>query len=629
MLTTIREKTQGIIATFILLLIVIPFALWGINSYFEGGSKVNVAKVDGVDISQQTYRNALDQFRGGVDPKLLENPDIKRLVVESLIDQTLLVRDAEAQGYRLSDARLNSLIRELPYFQRDGKFDPQLYEALLRREGLGMRDFEERGRAKGVTGQIQIGLSESVIVTEDDVAAVVRLLRQERDVAYTVVSAEKFLARAAVTPAAVEQYYTAHPEMFRHPEQVRVSYLRLSAEELTRGYTPSEEELRQAFDEEAGRLASREKRQASHILISLPPQATAEEARGALARIQGIERQARAGGDFAKLARKYSEDSATAAQGGGLGEIRRGLLPKELEQAVYALKPGAISQPIRTNYGYHLVKLTGVIGAARKPLSERRADLGKQIRQRKGEERFYELSEKFRSLVYEQPDSLEPAAQVLGLKVESSDWFTRSGGAGIAGHIKVVEAAFSPELLGQARNSDAIEVGAGILVAVRVIGHRPATPKPLAEVRSQIERLLRQESAQIEARRLGEDMLKELHAGRALEALARQHGVKYQPPKTVTRDQAQGFDRRIVSAALRAPRPPANAPVFGGVDLGSQGYAVYAVLRVREIDPAKADAALKEKARRLLAARRGADYYANYRAGLRKKSEIKIYTDKL
>jgi peptidyl-prolyl cis-trans isomerase D len=628
MLSAIREKTQGIIAGFILALIAIPFALWGVNSYFDTGGKINVAKVGDTEISQDEYRRTLDRLRARVEPQTLNNPQFKQSVLDSLISQTLLTRNAENQGYRISDAQLAQILRDQPAFQRDGQFDPALYEALLRREGLSPREFETRVREDILVTQVQAGISESHIVTQAEIAALARLLAQERELAHAMISAEALMAKAAVNGPDIEQYYSAHPEMFQFPEQVRVEYLRLSAGDLDQGFQPTEEELKKAYDEEAARYVIPEKRRASHILISLPVQPSEDQSKEALAKIQDIAKQARAGGDFGGLAKKHSADSVTAAQGGDLGEVRRGVLPKELEDAVYALKSGEVSLPVRSTYGYHLVKLTAHTPEKRKPFAEVRKELIEVVRRRQGEERFFDVSEKFRNLVYEQPDSLAPAAKALGLEIRKSEWFSPAGGSGIAANPKVVQAAFEPDVLSQARNSDAIEISADTLVAVRVAERRPAGRKPLAEVRPQVERILKQQRALEQARSLGEAALRELRAGASLEALARKHGFKYVPAKTLTRRQTAGIDPRIVESAFRVPRPENDKPVHDLVALGEQGYAVLAVKRVRDAS-GKTDNATQQQIRALLSTRRGADYYANYRAGLREKAEIKIYSDQL
>ena len=628
MLSAIRDKTQGIFAAVILILVGVPFLLWGINSYFDSDSKMNVAKAGDIDISQVKYRREIDRLRGRVEPATFDKPQFKQRILDSLIDRALLVHDAEAQGYRLSNARLAQTIRELPYFQREGHFDSALYEATLRREGMNVHEFENGVREEGLAVQVQAGLSESGFVTRTDVAALARLLSQEREAAYAVISPDAVMPKGPVSGQEIEQYYSSHTELFQIPEQVRVEYLRFSAGDLNTGGQPTEEELKKAYTEEAARFVTPEKRRASHILISLPAQTTDEQAKEALTKIQDIAKQARAGADFGTLAKKYSTDGATSHGGGDLGEIRRGAIPKELEAAAFALKSGEISQPVRSTYGYHLIKLAALTPEKRKPFADVRKELMDVVRKRKGEEKFFELSEKFRNLVYEQPDSLVPAAKALGLPIQKSDWFTRAGGPGIAANPKVAQAAFEPDVLAQVRNSDAIEISSDTLVAIRVTDKQPAGRKPLAEVRAQIERVLKQEQAKQEAGKLGEAWLRELQAGGSLEALAKKRGFKYQSAKAFTRQSPPGVESRIAEAAFRAARPDGGKPVYDLVDLGPQGYAVLALLRVRDT-PDKAESGAQEKAQSLLIKRRGPDYYANYRAGLRQKTNIKIYADQL
>jgi peptidyl-prolyl cis-trans isomerase D len=626
MLTTIREKTQGIIATIIIAFIAIPFALWGINSYFDGGSRLDVASVNGEKISEAVYRGRLEELRR--DPRLADSPAIKRQILDSIVDEMLIVRDAHNQGFRLGDERLARIIRENPQFQNAGRYEPELYENFVRRQGMTKAGFENQQRLFLVTSQLHQGLVNSSIVTDAELAGLLRLLKQQREIAYLTIGAERFLAGASVTPAAVEEYYHTHPELFRTEEQVRIEYVRLAAPDLLKDLRASEAELRKLYADDPSKSLRPESRRAAHILIALAPSASAGEETQALAKIEGIEKQLRAGADFAKLARAHSQDTDSAAQGGDLGELRPGVLPKSLQDAIFALKAGELSKPVRSEYGYHLTKLTAYQPAVQRPFEELRPQLEKQWRQQQGETRYFEASEKLRNLVFEQSDSLAPAADALGLKVATSEWFGRAGGSGVAAHPRVIEAAFGTEAIQQKRNSDAIELAGDTLAAIRVVDHRPAVPKPLNDVRAQIERKLRQEAAQRAARELGEKLVQELGGGQSLEATARKLGLAVQGPKLVARD-ATGVDRAVVDAAFRAARPAGGKPVSGGVDLGSKGFAVYVLSRVIDGDVAKADAATREKAKRMLATQRGAGIFLSYRDALKQKADIKIYPERL
>jgi peptidyl-prolyl cis-trans isomerase D len=630
MLTKIREKTQSIFAFFLLILLVIPFALWGTYSYFEGVSREAVAEVNGTEIGLETYRRALEQFRDPRNPTLLKNAAFKRLVVERLVDEVLLAQAAQDNGYRIGDEALARLIRGLPYFQHDGQFDRERYRQILERQGLSVRAFEERLRAEKMTAQVMAGLIESGFVTEDDLDHLVRLLGQQREAAYLIVPAARFEARVQVSADEIERYYRDQAERFRTPEAVRVEYLRLSVADLAARQQLSEDELRRAYEQEADRYGTPERRRVAHILIALPEAAAPAEVESARARIEELARRVRAGEDFASLARQYSEDPDSAKRGGDLGEIRRGLLPPALETAVYALKPGEVSAPVRTAYGFHLVKLTDYKPARRKPFEAVRRELEDRVRRRKAEAEFYDLVERIRNIAYEQPDSLEPVAQAAGARIERSDWFTREGlRTGIAASPKVVEAAFQPEFLEMRRNSDVIELDQDTVVVLRLSNHRPAALKPLEAVRAEIEHRLRQEKAVAAARELGQTLLERLSRGEDLAVLAQQHGLRAQPPQRLRRD-ARTPDRRLVEAIFSAPRPAADGSLaYGGVDLGEQGYALYALARVIEIDPAKAEPELRNRARALLRERRGAEYYVYYRERLRRLANVEIYDSRL
>ena len=627
MLSAIREKTQGIIATFIIALIAIPFALWGINSYFEGGSNIAVAKVNGTPIRQPTYQAALEQVRA-VNPGQ-DNRAVRELVLEGLITQVLLVEAAQERGYRLSDARLAQMIREAPYFQRDGRFDSELYQALLQREGTNPPEFEARLRRENLTGQVQRGLADTAFVTPSDVSALTRLLQQQRRISYAVIEPKALEARVRLTPEDIETYYNEHRDDFLTAQQVRIEYVRLSAADAVKQYQPTDHELRQAYAAEASRYTTPATRRASHILVSVPAGASADDEAKAKARIGDIERQLRGGADFAKVARTSSEDPDSAAKGGDLGVVTPGLLPAELERELNGLKRGELSKPVRTPFGYHLIRLTQYTPEKRVGFEQARKELVEVVRRRQGEERFFEQAERLRTLAYENPESLEPVAKELGLALQRSDWFARDGGSGIVANPRVREVAFNPEQIVSRRNSDAIELASDTLLALRVIDHKPALQRPLADVRAQIHRTLKAARVREQLQAMSAEWVEKLQQGADLVQLARGAGTTPVMDKPVTREQTGGVDRRIVEAAFAAPRPGPKQTSYNRADLGALGYAVVAVTAVQDADVASTDAGVVERVKRQLLARRGAEYYANYRAGLRRDADIQVYPDQL
>ncbi|HEY8554482.1 MAG TPA: SurA N-terminal domain-containing protein [Burkholderiales bacterium] len=628
MLTKIREKIQGIIATIILIFLAIPFILWGIGSYFEGAADPAVAEVNGIEITQQTFYQRLERIRQMNPQAAVETRGLKELVLDGMIDETLVLEHARDQGYRASNAQLLRVIQGLPYFQRDGRFDPALYDALLRQQGMRPSEFEAQLRNELVAAQVQRGLSESAFVTDAELAAALKLLRQERRVSYALIRPEAFLPAIAIGAQEIEDYYRAHTDRFRTEESVQVEYVALRAADLARQIEPTEEELRQAYAAESARYVTPERRRASHILIEVPAGADAAAAEAARAKAEDLLKQLRSGADFAALAKQHSNDVASAAKGGDLGNVGRGVLPAELEKAVYALAPGGISDVVRTEYGFHIAKLTEYEPEKRRSFESVKEELRDMVRTRKGEERFFEMGERLRNLVYEHPDTLEVAARELGLKVERSGWFTRAGGEGIAAQRKVVEAAFEPEVLSRERNSDAIEADQQTLVAVRVIDHRPSVVRPLEEVRGEIERMLKEQRAREQARATAQEWAQAVAGGKRLAELARGRAGVTVETKTITREKPDGVDARLADALFAAAKPDGKA-VVGHVDLGANGAAVYVLEAVKDGDPASADESLKTRVRQQLLARRGADYYLSHRRGLRQSADVDINAELL
>jgi peptidyl-prolyl cis-trans isomerase D len=636
MLSTIREKTQGWIAGIILGLLAIPFALWGINYYFEGGQP-NVATVDGTAITVDSYRRALDEQRRSVtqmlgrnaDPRLFDTPAFRERILDGLIDEILLAREVEKQGYRVSDAELAGQIRSAPQFQRDGKFDAQLYEALLRNAGLDARGFEARLRRDLLVRQSQSAFAPSGFATNADVEMLLRLQGQEREAAVAVLQPARLRERVRVGSAEIEQEYQAHPERYQTAERVRIEYLRLSVADLLKGVQVGDEELRQALaDAGTATPGGSEERRASHILIPIEPAGDAAAEKAARAKADALRARLVAGADFAALARAESKDPGSAARGGDLGMMGRGVFVREFEEALFALKkPGELSAPVRTQYGVHLIKLTEI----QKPKAQPKVDRAKveaELRRRKAEERFFEMGERFQNLVYEQSDSLKPAAEALGLRIESSDWFTRTGGSGIAANPKVVTAAFDPEVLEQGRNSAAFELEPETMVAVRVTAHEPARVRPLGEVRADIERALTAAALDVEADKAAEAALARLLAGETtLEAVARETGMELQPARRYRR--ANGGEVALIEALFKAPRPETQKPVFGSARLADGRRALFALREVIEPTAVATGAAEAAAVRRAIENRRGAGHYDAYRAGLRADADIEIFRDQL
>lgn len=637
MLTTIREKTQGWFAGTVLVLIAALFVVGGVASYFESDSKIIVARVAGQDISAEVYKTALEEqrrsllenFGRNLNPKLFDTPEFKTRVLDGLVDQALLLSDAEDQGYLIGDAELDQRITSIPVFQREGRFDPKLYQMVLRDMRMRPQDLKLRLRQEAILKQVADSFELSTLVTASDIDTLLRLETQSRLASYVVIKPQQYLSKVTVTADDIDQYYAANNALFKSPERVRIEYVRLSAADLAGKLSISDDELRKVYNQELERYTTPEQRKASHILIRVSDKDGPDADKKALQKAQALRQQLASGADFAVLAKKSSDDPGSAVKGGDLGFVTRdGSMVKPFEDALFGLKQGELSQPIRTSFGYHLIRLVELKAQTRKAFGEVRAEIDATLRTRKAEEQFYEMSERLNSLVYEQSDSLKPAAETLGLSIVQSDWFARSGGAGIAADPRIVEAAFDPEILGQGRNSNAIETEPATLVALRVLAHQEAAALPLPAVRVQIEATLKQTRAQEAARQASEQLLGELRQGASLAALARSRALTLAGGKRVTRRQPLDMESALLEAVFAAARPVEGKWVYGSVDV-KDGYAVYGVSAAQDGSVDQADAELKNLARRTLSDRRGREYYADYRASLRLEAKPKLYPDRL
>lgn len=606
MLMNIRDRLSGWIAYAIVGLISIPFVLWGIGEYFRGGSDAPVATVNGQDITPRTFEQAYNQerqrlaqaFGGAVPPDMLEGLGLKRQVLDGLILREVLRQWAHQQGLRVSDAELAAVLRGVPAFQENGVFSQARYEQLLSLQGQSPLSFEHEVRQDLVLDQLQRGIALSALDVAANLEAFLRLRGQTRKVeVYTLPAAPR---RAAIQPdeAQLQAYFKAHMQDFRRPERVRLEYIVLSMDELAARMKPSEEDIRQAYEDYLAREAQRERREARHILITPPADGDMEVARK---QAETLRERLIAGEDFAALAKRYSQDPGSAEQGGELGLVERGMMVEPFEKALFALKEGEISAPVQTDFGWHLIKLERIEKAKPKPLAEVHEAMQRDAAQRMAEERFHDLADRLATLAYEHPDSLAPAAEALGLKIETSDWVSRDKGEGLAANPKLRAAAFTPEVLEQGRNSDLIDLSGNQVAVIRVAEHEPAADQPFEAVRAEVQqRVIEQELARLieaDAARLRQA----LSAAGGVDEALRQVGAERGFVGELKRFGAEEIDPAIRRAAFAAGRPTAETPLVASVRLAGGDMALVRVLAVQDGDPAAVDegerAAIREELR--------------------------------
>ncbi len=520
MLEAIRERAQGWFAKIILALIAIPFALWGVDSYLkDAGNSVAVATVGDRDITRQEFDQELRQLRE--QGRNTDAPQLRQAVLTALVNRSLELQQVEKAGLRVPDALVGELIRGAPMFLDNGQFSNPRYQEWLRQQNLSAPVFERRFRDNLLVQQLMSGVLAGVGVSRTSVEGVIRANEERRAVSVVELSAEGFLPRVAVTPADARAYYDGHQEEFKVPEQARLSYVVLSRASLEAQVEVSEAELKKFYEDHAAKYATPEERRARHILLNLPEKAGEAEEKAVRAKAEALVKDVRATpAKFAELAKQNSQDPGSAAQGGDLGFFPRGGMVKAFDDAVFAMKPGEVSEPVRSPFGYHIIRLEAVKPATTKPFEAVRGELAMEVKRDKAGRQFAEAADAFGNLVYEQSDSLKPAADAYKLPILKSDWVARDGKVPPPlGHPKLIEAVFIEDVLKNGRNSEAVEVAPGVMVAARVEEYQPASIQPFERVAAALTEQLRRQKAREMAIKQGQAWLAELAQGKAVSEL--------------------------------------------------------------------------------------------------------------
>jgi peptidyl-prolyl cis-trans isomerase D len=606
-------KHKRLIQIGIVLAIVPPFAFFGLESYtrsLSGGGEV--ASVDGMSISQREFADALarqlDRARAmlgrDLDVAQFDTPQTRSALLESLIAERLLVSEVTRARMLLGREEVIAEITRAPEFQQDGKFSAERYQAYLRLRGLSDEGNVAMLQVDLPVARLAGSVSGTAILPRAVAERLLALETQRREVSEGLVATEQFLAQVDPSEAQLKAYYQAHAAELGTPERVRAEYVVLSAEELGRAEPIAEAELKAAYEARGAQYGVDEQRRASHILVKSREEAErlASEARKAPAR-------------FPELAKRHSQDPLSAEKGGDLGLFGRGDMVKAFADAAYGMKEGEIAGPVQTEFGFHVIRLTEIRPAKKRPFEEVRAELAAELARQKGARRFAEVADAFNNLVYEQSDSLKPAAERFGLKIHQAGWLTRqpSPEHGLLAHPKVIAALFSPDSVQQRRNTDAFEVAPRVLLAARVAEHQPAARRAFEEVKPEVEKAVRREEAVKLARKEGAEKFAQLRSGADA-------GIKWAPAKLVSRREPQGMDENALRAVMAADA--AKLPAYAGVDRGERGYALYRIARVAEGEPMP-DAQKQAEIRRLQA-ERGASQLEAYVASLRARADVEI-----
>ena len=586
-------RTHNRLFQFILLILILPsFALVGMQGYssFMDGSNPSIATVDGRKITQAEWDGAhkeqIERLRRqmpNLEAKLFDSPEIKREALDTLVRERVLRATASAQHLVISDERVQRTFLNDPQLAFLRNPDGSVNKAVLAAQGMNSQMLIERLRQDMTMQQVVGAVSGSVLATSANAGLAFDALLQQREVQLQRFDAKDFAARIEPGEAELEAFYkdAANSAQFQLPESAQIQFLVLDLEALKKQVTFNDDDLRKYYDENAARYSVPEERRASHILIKADKAANAADKAKAKARAEDLLAQARKNPTgFADLARKNSQDEGSAPNGGDLDFFGRGAMVKPFDEAAFNLKSGEISNVVESDFGYHVIQLIAVRGGSKKNFELVRNEVEQEVRKQLAQKRFAETAELFTNTVYEQADSLQPAADKFKLSLQTAtvQRTPAPGAAGPLASVKLFESLFSSEALRNKRNTEAVETAANQLTAARVVQHNPARLQPLADVKAKVREQLVRKLAAAQAIKAGQDRLAALKKGE-LSGLGE--------PVILSRPLARDMPRKVVEAILAADASKLPADI--GVDAGAGIYVVARILKLLPRDPAVID----------------------------------------
>lgn len=619
MLQNLRDNSKGVISGILIGFLVIIFAVSGSEALFnfdpatKGVVSVNGEDITEVDIARASanYKQRMAaQYGDSLPADFLTDENVRQPVIENLIQRRVLTQTAKESGMTVGDREVNEQILSTPQFQKDGVFDPMIYQQLLRTAGFTPITYKKVLAEDSLVNQLTAGVTESSFVTAAELDMIIALSFQTRDFSYAIIPAAKIRESVEVTDAEVDAYYQANTQSFTNPEQVAVDYIDLNVFDLMESIEVSEEQVRQQYEQNAAAFVAKTERQAAHILIE-DNDAT---------KVTEVTQKLAAGDDFAELAKTYSDDLGTREQGGDLGFTTGETFPEEFESALAALSVGGISAPVQTDAGTHFIKLVSERGAEVPTFEEERNRIMDQLKRSEAENQFIAQLEKLRDLSYN-AESLADVAEELGLENKNTGLFDRNSGQGIAAESQFVTAAFSDEVLQENNSSDVIELAPNRVVVLKKTEHKPSYIKPLEEVKEQIGTIVLDNKVSALLAEKAQELQAATSSGQTLVVAAEAAGYEVKTVEDVSRNDVN-VDREILRQAFMTAKPRDEQPVIATTRTTAGDYAVIAVtgvnLGAQEL-PAEQKVAIEAQLKNMM----GEGEYASYQNLLRENASIK------
>ncbi|MEX2497252.1 MAG: SurA N-terminal domain-containing protein [Wenzhouxiangellaceae bacterium] len=632
MLQAIRDRVTGVVAIFILGLLAIPFVFFGLDSYIQSVPQDAVATVGDSEIKVSDfqaefsrYRAQLRQQQGDAYDELESNrPEARREFLENMIDRELLAQHARSLGLSISPNTMAQVIRDVPAFQVDGRFDPEIYRQRVAAIGQSASAFERELARDLLVQELPASVSSSALVTDADVDRWLRVQMEQRQITYANIQSQPFRDDSAISDAEIEAFYAENQDQFMRPERVSVEYIELDTPDMAETMEIEEQVLRERYESTQARFMTPERRRASHILITADGERSEQQAQE-LAR--SLKARLESGEDFAELAGEYSDDPGSARQGGDLGWIEPDVMMPEFEQALYELQPGEIAGPVETEFGWHLIRLDEIDAPRGQTFEEARVGILEEIREERADDLYIELSERLIDMVYADPTGLEAIAEDLGLELQQAGPFSRFSAEGLMANQRVLEAVFSDLVLLERQASEPIEIERNHAVVVRVTEHQPSEPRPLDDVADEIRNRLARDAARESAREYVAGLTERIGGGdETLEQVAEAEDIEIQQQNVTRRSFDLGGP--VLEALFRLPHPESGTPVVEVIPSGNN----WMLVRLEEVtpgDPEQADDSQRQSARQQIRFARTSREFEGLLQWLRENTEISVIEQRL
>ena len=620
MLDKFRSYAQTKAAQVILALVLIPFALFGIDSYLnQAGNNLSIAKVDGYKIALPEYNRAIENVRNRmmsegkkVDPAMFDSFEFKESVVDGLITKQLINNDIKKSQFKITDQQLSQYIIGMPDFQKDGKFSQELYDKVLQNNQLNPKKFEESIRNDLLIQQVRDGLQKLTFIPPNNLTETLKATSQQREVTVAEFKTKEYMAKANISEKDMQAFYDQNKSKFLAPEQVKAEFVVFSLTSVLPSITVSDDEVKTFYKTNADKYQNQQQREASHILIAASKNAAPAEKAKAKAKAEDVLGQIKKNPkQFEELATKYSQDPESAKKGGDLGAFGRGMMVKPFDDAVFSMKVNEISGIVESDFGYHIIKLTKVIGEgggfdAIKP------QIKAELIYQKAQDKYAALAEDFSNKVYEQSSSLDVVSKKFNLPIQKTDWISRNESDKFFKNEALMNALYSKESIKDRRNTEAIEVTPNNLISARVVDYKAQSTKPFAEVKKSIEDYLKFEAAKKLVATEGEAALKSVaDASRKID---------WQATVLVDRKNTKGLSQAVTNHAYKMPTD--KLPSYSGFVDGNNGYVIVKVSKVAF--PNDDNEENKKEFASSYTEALSSEYLSAYLKGLKAKSSVSV-----